>query len=111
MEFSDFVLRYGSDPQFRRWFAELDKFLRSASMRDDLRRKRVVATQANLRALLLELDPDGVLVKPHRWSTLLDRLDLHDPVRIQLVSEFGAVAERAQRVAEEVEKERGGRTA
>jgi hypothetical protein len=110
MEFTDFVLRYGSDPQFRRWFAELDAFLRSASRRDDTRRQRVVATQANLRALLLELDPRGALVKPHRWDRLLDRLDADDPVRIQLVTEFGAVAERARRVAEEIEKPRRART-
>jgi hypothetical protein len=86
MEFTDFVLRYGSDPQFRRWFAELDAFLRSASRQDDTRRQRVVATQANLRALLLELDPRGSLVKPHRWDKLLDRLDADDPVRVQLVA-------------------------
>jgi hypothetical protein len=94
MEFTDFVRRYGTDPQFRRWFAELDAFLRAAG--SGLRRTRLIAAQANLRALTLFLDPNGAMVTPHRWPRLLDRLEDDDPVRARLAAEFADVAERAE---------------
>ena len=48
-------------------------------------------------------------MKPHRWNKLLDRLGIDDPVRTQLETEFGAVAVRARRVAEEIERKRAAR--
>jgi hypothetical protein len=93
-EFTDFARRYDTDPQFRRWFAELDAFLRAAGA--DLPRTRLIAAQANLRALMMFLDPKGVMVTPHRWPRLLDRLDVDDPVRSQLATEFTDIAERAE---------------
>ncbi len=100
MEFTDFTLRYGSDAQFRRWFAELDTFLRATTdSRDDRRRARLIAAQANLRALMMLLDPRGKMVTPHRWPRLLERLKDEDPVRAQLATEFADVAEQAEKYA------------
>lgn len=96
-EFTEFVRRYEAEPQFRRWFAELDAFLRTAGA--DLARSRLIAAQANLRALMLFLDPRGAMVTPHRWPRLLERLAADDPVRPLLEAEFAGVAERAERYA------------
>jgi hypothetical protein len=58
IEFSDFCVRYVSDEQFRRWFADLDAFLQG--VRDDsFRLDRLILAGANLRALVAELDPRG----------------------------------------------------
>ncbi|HEU0132630.1 MAG TPA: hypothetical protein VFQ85_16720 [Mycobacteriales bacterium] len=61
--FTEFALAYGTDPQFRRWFADLERHLADAVERgDDYAWDRLVAAGIALRLLVRWLDPKGRLV-------------------------------------------------
>ena len=51
-EFTAFLKEYGADRQFRRWFADLDKFLSEANPNNALQWDRLIAAEANLQALV-----------------------------------------------------------
>jgi hypothetical protein len=72
--FSTFCVLHETDPQFARWFADLDDFLRQADSKvDPLRWDRLIAAGANLRALVLELGGERLL-GTRRGLANLDRL-------------------------------------
>ena len=70
LQFTDFCKRYVDDDQFRRWFAELDAFLRAAHPRDPLRWDRMILAAAHLRGLILFLDPRGRMVDKRELENL-----------------------------------------
>jgi hypothetical protein len=88
IEFTEFVTRYVNDPQFARWFAELDQFLRRAHPDDPLTWDRVLVAGAELRALLGFLDPKGRIVL-RRPLANLDQLATPG-LRAQLAKELAA---------------------
>jgi hypothetical protein len=63
IEFTEFVTNYVHDPQFARWFADLDQFLRRSRPGSPLSWDRVIVAGAELRALLGFLDPKGRVVR------------------------------------------------
>jgi hypothetical protein len=73
IEFTEFVTRYANDPQFARWFADLDQFLRHTHPDDPLTWDRTLIAGAELRALLGFLDPKGRVVR-RRPVANLDQL-------------------------------------
>ena len=86
LQFTEFLLAYARDPQFRRWFAEAEVLLRDAHPANSLKWDRLIATGANLRALIVFLDPNGTMV-PLRDVANLDLLQ-HREVREDLATEF-----------------------
>jgi hypothetical protein len=68
-EFSEFCIKYDTDAQFRRWFEELDQFLRNAGP-DPFRWDRLIAAEANLSALAVELDSKGRIMGETRIANL-----------------------------------------
>jgi hypothetical protein len=89
MDFTDFLQRYGRDAQFRRWFAELDEFLRLAHPTDPVRWDRLIAGGANLRALTAFLDPDGRMVSRRPVANL--QLASSADTRTQLEEDLGSL--------------------
>lgn len=61
-EFTAFIKEYGADRQFRRWFADLDKFLSEANPNNALQWDRLIAARPTSRHLFVSL----ILEKP--WS-------------------------------------------
>jgi hypothetical protein len=55
--FTDFTLEYSREPQFARWFTDLDRVLNAAEDGDSFAKDRLIAAGANLRALVVTLDP------------------------------------------------------
>lgn len=88
IEFTEFVTRYVNDPQFARWFADLNQFLRRAHPDDPLTWDRVLVAGAQLRALLGFLDPRGRVV-PGRPLANLDQL-LTPGLQAQLAKDLAA---------------------
>jgi hypothetical protein len=86
LEFREFVLAYGRKAQFRRWFAELDSFLRHSGEGNRRRADRLIIAAANLRALIRFLDPKGRLVDL-RQIVNHDRIENED-ARAQLLQEL-----------------------
>jgi hypothetical protein len=87
LTFSDFCVRYETDAQFRRWFADLHEFLLAADPEHDpFRWDRLIAAAANLRALAVELDTDERITRAPRIVNL-DRL-AHPELREILTQEF-----------------------
>jgi len=86
MEFTDFSLQHTRDDQFRRWFLELDTFLRRAHPEDELRWDRLILAGANLRALIRFMDPTGSMVTK-RFLANVDLIAAAE-VRRQLQQEF-----------------------
>ena len=85
MEFSQFCVRYVNDPQFQRWFRELDEFL-AAAHDDPFRWDRLIAAGANLRALVRMLSPSSRAGRDTAVANL-DRLR-HTQVRALLEKEL-----------------------
>lgn len=103
--FSQFCILYETDPQFARWFADLDLFLRRADARGDpLRWDRLIAAGANLRALVLELDGHRLLGTRRELSNL-ERLQ-HVNVAIQLQEELQGYVDAVIRHADDRESPR-----
>jgi hypothetical protein len=73
--FTQFCLMYETEPQFRRWFAELDALLRRTSgpTIDVISWDRLIAAGAHLRALVLELGGHKQIGAPSEVANL-DRL-------------------------------------
>ena len=87
LQFDVFCVRYETDPQFRRWFADLDAFLRGADPKtDSFKWDRLIAAGANLRALAVELDTDRRVSRQPRIVNL--GLLVHDEMREALIAEF-----------------------
>lgn len=85
--FTDFCVKHETDPQFARWFRDLDDYLRQANKQvDTFRWDRLIAAGANLRALVVELDGRRLLGSGHSLANL-DRI-CHHEVRQQLEKEF-----------------------
>jgi hypothetical protein len=84
--FTDFIVRFGTDEQFRRWFGDLDNFLGRACGGDNYAWDRLIAAGANLRAFVTFLDPKGSLV--HRRAIVNLSLLAHSEVGRQLAQEF-----------------------
>ena len=97
LEFTEFLRAYASEPQFRRWFAELDALLREAHPADPLRWDRLIAAGANLRALLVFLDPRGGMVR-RRALANLDRIATAE-VRAALEEDLRELLPRKSAVA------------
>jgi len=85
-QFTDFVVTYGRDAQFRRWFQDLDGFLRRAEKREPFEWDRLIAVGANIRALIAHLDPKGAMVARRELSNL--PLVIHEDLRDELKQEF-----------------------
>lgn len=79
--FTQFCLMYETEPQFRRWFAELDALLRRTSgpTIDAISWDRLIAAEAHLRALVVELGGHKQIDAPSEVANL-DRLQ-HPRVR------------------------------
>jgi hypothetical protein len=78
------------DRHLAQWFSGLDAFLRRATKHADLLRwDRLIASGANLRALILELKGDRLLGVPKEFVNL-DQL-CHTEVREQLLKELGTI--------------------
>jgi hypothetical protein len=88
IEFTEFVTRYVNDPQFARWFADLDQFLRRTHPDDLLTWDRVLVAGAELRALLGFLDPKGRVVT-RRPLANLDQLATPG-LHVQLAKDLAA---------------------
>jgi hypothetical protein len=86
IEFTEFATRYINDPQFARWFVDLDQFLRRVHPENPLSWDRALVTGAELLALLAFLDPKGRVVS-RRALPNLDRLATPG-LREQLVKEL-----------------------
>jgi hypothetical protein len=86
IEFTEFVTAYANNERFRRWFLELETFLRSAHPTDALRWDRLIAAGTNLRALVWFLDPHNKMVT--RRNAENQDLLVHDEVRIELAKEM-----------------------
>jgi hypothetical protein len=86
IEFTEFATRYVSDPQFARWFADLDQFLRRVHPEYPLSWDRALIVGAELRALLAFLDPKGRLVQ-RRPLPNLNRL-VTPGLRDQIIKEL-----------------------
>jgi hypothetical protein len=86
IEFTEFVTAYANNERFRRWFLELETFLRNAHPADALRWDRLIAAGANLRALVWFLDPHSAMVR--RRNAENQELLVHDEVRIELAKEM-----------------------
>jgi hypothetical protein len=86
IEFTEFVTAYANNERFRRWFLELETFLRNAHPADALRWDRLIAAGTNLRALVWFLDPHGAMVR--RRNAENQDLLVHDEVRIELAKEM-----------------------
>jgi hypothetical protein len=84
--FTDFALQYSSDPQFARWFADLDRVLNAAEDGDGFARDRLIAAGANLRALVVTLDPKNRNDSPRHIENR--RRIAHPEVRAELEREF-----------------------
>ncbi|MEV4173848.1 hypothetical protein [Nonomuraea sp. NPDC049709] len=97
LDFSEFVDRWGSGPEFTRWFRELDAVLRRAEQADALCGDRLILAAANLRALITLLDPKQRMVD-RRPLANLDRLH-HDALRQRLLTEFPVLAPPPQPAA------------
>jgi len=84
--FTDFALQYSRDPQFARWFADLDRALNAAEDGDGFARDRLIAAGANLRALVVALDPKNRNDSPRHIENR--RRITHPEVRAELEREF-----------------------
>jgi hypothetical protein len=84
--FTDFSLEYCRDPQFARWFADLDRVLNAAEGGDGFARDRLIAAGANLRALVVTLDPKDRTAS-NRHIENRQRI-MHPEVRAELEHEF-----------------------
>lgn len=95
LAFSEFVLAYGRDAQFRRWFAEIESLLRTAHPADPLCWDRVIAAGATLRGLVAFLDPRGVMTAPRKLANL--ELLLNEDVARGLEKEFPRLVHTTRR--------------
>jgi phosphate/sulfate permease len=86
IEFTEFVTTYANNERFRRWFLELETFLRNVHPTDSLRWDRLIAAGTNLRALVWFLDPHNKMVG--RRSAENQDLLVHDEVRAELAKEI-----------------------
>ncbi len=87
--FTGFSLQYSRDPQFARWFADLDRVLNAAEDGDSFARDRLIAAGANLRALVVTLDPKNRNDSPRHIENR--RRIAHLEVRAELEREFPAL--------------------
>jgi hypothetical protein len=85
-EFTQFVLLFEKDAQFARWFGELDAMLLRAERGDPFACDRLIAAGANLRALVVFLDPRNTANTPRHMENR--RRIAHAEVRAQLEREF-----------------------
>src|SRR5262249_19834739 len=84
--FTDFTVQFATDAQFARWFADLDRVLNEAEDGNSFARDRLIAAGANLRALLVLLDPKNRNGSPRHIENR-KRITYQD-VRILLEDEF-----------------------
>jgi hypothetical protein len=75
--FTEFLLAYARDPQFRRWFADIESLLRSAHRSNPLCWDRLIAAEATLRALVVFLDPRGAMTASRKLANLELLVDEH----------------------------------
>ncbi|MEU0505457.1 hypothetical protein [Nocardia sp. NPDC005998] len=86
MRFSQFALAHERDAQLRRWYADLDAFLRQATEGKPYVIDRLIAAGANLRALIAFLDSTGSLVPERRISNI--ELMPHPEVATRVRADF-----------------------
>lgn len=94
-EFTQFVLLFEKDDQFARWFRELDVMLLRAEQGNLFARDRLIAAGANLRALVVFLDPHNRANVPRHMENR--KRIAHDQVRAALEEEFPQLLDQGLR--------------
>jgi hypothetical protein len=89
--FTEFTLQFTRDAQFARWFADLDRVLNEAEAGNAFARDRLIASGANLRALVVFLDPKDRNDSPRHIENR-SRI-AHQEVRTLLEAEFPALVD------------------